>query len=239
MSININEFPQIYNKVNINTEFINNNYNFDNKIPPLENVTNVVRNDIKITPPLYPITLSSACIKNGYLYPKCLQSDPYPKCKTYDDFYYPTQQINKIEKKENYNENNKKDNDKDNDKKDNYDEKDNDKKDIINKSSKNLYEYEPRFNNVIFPWRGYTWMYPLQPNTENYYIDNIKNTPLNPIIIPKLDLVTGTSDVKIPILEKFNIEPQINLIKPQINLIEIIYIIIIIIIIYFLIINRK
>jgi hypothetical protein len=222
MSININEFPQIYNKVNINTEFINNNYNFDNEIPPLENITNVVRNDIKITPPLYPITLSSACIKNGYLYPKCLYSDPYPKCKKYDDFYYPAQQINKIDKKDN--------DKKDNDKKDN-DKKDNDKKDIV-KSSKNVYEFEPRFNNVIYPWRGYTWMYPLQPNTENYYIDNIKSTPVDPIIIPNLDLVTGTSNVKNPILEKFNIETQINLI-------EIIYIIIIIILIYFLIINRK
>jgi hypothetical protein len=220
MSININEFPQIYNKVNINTEFLNNDYNFDNQIPPLDNVTNLVRNDIRITPPLYPITLSSACIKNGYLYPKCLQGDPYPKCKTYNDFYYPTQQINKIDKVDTVN-------------KDDKDDKDvNDKKDIIKKSSKNLYEYEPRFNNVIYPWRGYTWMYPLQPNTENYYIDNIKNTPLDPIIIPKLDLNTGTSNVKNPILEKFNIETQITSI-------EIVYIIVIIILIYFLIKNRK
>ena len=225
MSININEFPQIYNKVNINTEFLNNDYNFDNEIPPLENVTNLVRNDIRITPPLYPITLSSACIKNGYLYPKCLQGDPYPKCKTYNDFYYPTQQINKIDKID------KVDNI-DKDVKDIKDVKDNYTKDIIKKSSKNLYEYEPRFNNVIYPWRGYTWMYPLQPNTENYYIDNIKNTPLDPIIIPNLDLITGTSNVKNPILEKFNIETQINSI-------EIVYIIIIIILIYFLIKNRK
>ena len=228
MSININEFPQIYNKVNINTEFLNNDYNFDNQIPPLENVTNLVRNDIKITPPLYPITLSSACIKNGYLYPKCLQGDSYPKCKTYNDFYYPTQQINKIDKIDKVDTVvtvNKDD-------KDDKENNNNYKKDIIKKRSKNLYEYEPRFNNVIYPWRGYTWMYPLQPNTENYYIDNIKSTPLDPIIIPKLDLNTGTSNVKNQILEKFNIETQITSI-------EIVYIIIIIILIYFLIKNRK
>ncbi len=224
MSININEFPQIYNKVNINTEYLNNDYNFDNEIPPLENVTNVVRNDIRITPPLFPITLSSACIKNGYLYPKCLNSDPYPKCKTYDDFYYPTQQINKIDIK-----NNDKIDIKDNDK---IDIKDNNKKNIIKKSNKNLYEYEPRFNNVIYPWRGYTWMYQIQPDTENYYIDNINSTPFDPIIIPDLDLVTGTSNVKNPILERFNIETQISSI-------EIVYFIIIIILIYFLIKNRK
>lgn len=230
MSININEYPQIYNKVNINTEFIDNNYNFDNEIPPVENTTNVVRNDIRITPPLYPVTLSSACIKNGYLYPKCLQGAPYPKCKTYDNFYYPSQQINKIEN-DDKKEDKKDDNKKDDNKKDET-KKDDNKKDEIKKSSKNLYEFEPRFNNVIYPWRGYTWMYPIQPNTENYYIDNIKSTPADPIIIPNLNLDKGTSNVKNPMLERFNIDNEINYI-------EIVYLLIIIILIYFLIVNRK
>jgi hypothetical protein len=75
-------------------------------------------------------------------------------------------------------------------------------------------------------------MYPLQPNTENYYIDNIKSTPLNPIYIPNLDLHKGTSNVKTPILERFSIDKEINYI-------EIVYLLIIIILIYFLIVNRK
>ena len=224
MTFNIDEYPQIYNKVNINTEFINNNYCFDNHIPSLENTTNVVRNDIKITPPLYPVTLSSACIKNGYLYPKSLQGDPYPKCKTYDNFYYPSQQND-----------NKKIEENDNKKIEEKDKKDNknvDKKNIIINNSKNLYELEPRFNSVIYPWRGYTWMYPLKPNTENYYVDDIKSSPVNPIIIPNLNLQNNNSGVKNPLLERFNVEKEIDYL-------EILYIIVIIILIYFLIVNRK
>ncbi len=234
MTFNIDEYPQIYNKVNINTEFINNNYCFDNHIPSLENTTNVVRNDIKITPPLYPVTLSSACIKNGYLYPKSLQGDPYPKCKTYDNFYYPSQQINKIiEEKDNKNVE-EKDNKKIEEINNKNIDKKEEKKNIIINNSKNLYELEPRFNSVIYPWRGYTWMYPLKPNTENYYVDDIKSSPVNPIIIPNLNLQNNNSGVKNPLLERFNVEK-----KNGIDNLEILYIIVIIILIYFLIVNRK
>lgn len=46
-----------------------------------------------------------------------------------------------------------------------------------------LYAFEPRYNSVIYPWRAYTWTYPIMPNTDNYYIDNINSTPPDPIIV--------------------------------------------------------
>lgn len=46
-----------------------------------------------------------------------------------------------------------------------------------------LYALEPRYNSVVYPWRAYTWMYPITPNTDNYYIDNINSSPPEPIIV--------------------------------------------------------
>jgi len=204
MTINLDQYPQIYNKVDINTGYLDCDYHFDYENKLLENVSNNVRNNVIITPPLYPTTLSSACIKNGYLYPMSLQDQPYPKCKTLDNFYYPSQQINKIlsddiEDEENSNCKDKKDTN-------TKDSKDNNKKNgLLDKvpSRRSYYELEPRFNNVNFPWRAYTWTYPIQPNTETYFRDNARSLPPNPIYIPNLNLREGTSGVKIPKLEKF------------------------------------
>ena len=222
MTINLDQYPQIYNKVDIDTGYLDNNYHFDYENKLLENVSNKIRDNVIITPPLYPITLSSACIKNGYLYPMSLQDEPYPKCKTLDDFYYPSQQIDKIVPDE---DNNEDEDDKDKDKKDDKkdykkddkkdDKKDNkkdDKKENKNgngpldkiPSRRSYYELEPRFNNVIFPWRAYTWTYPIQPNTETYFRDNVYSLSPTPTYIPNLNLREGTSGVKIPKLERFN-----------------------------------
>jgi hypothetical protein len=46
-----------------------------------------------------------------------------------------------------------------------------------------LYGLEPRYNSVVYPWRAYTWMYPITPNTDNYYVDNINSSPPDPIIV--------------------------------------------------------
>ena len=46
-----------------------------------------------------------------------------------------------------------------------------------------LYSLEPRYNSVVYPWRAYTWMYPVNPNSDNYYIDNINSSPADPIIV--------------------------------------------------------
>lgn len=46
-----------------------------------------------------------------------------------------------------------------------------------------LYALEPRYASVVYPWRAYTWMYPVTPNTDNYYIDNINSSPADPIIV--------------------------------------------------------
>jgi hypothetical protein len=46
-----------------------------------------------------------------------------------------------------------------------------------------LYSLEPRYNSVVYPWRAYTWMYPVTPNSDNYYIDNINSSPPDPIIV--------------------------------------------------------
>lgn len=46
-----------------------------------------------------------------------------------------------------------------------------------------LYSLEPRYNSVVYPWRAYTWMYPVTPNSDNYYVDNINSTPPDPIIV--------------------------------------------------------
>lgn len=46
-----------------------------------------------------------------------------------------------------------------------------------------LYSLEPRYNSVVYPWRAYTWMYPVAPNSDNYYIDNINGLPNEPIIV--------------------------------------------------------
>lgn len=46
-----------------------------------------------------------------------------------------------------------------------------------------LYALEPRYNSVVYPWRAYTWMYPVTPNSDNYYIDNINSSPADPIIV--------------------------------------------------------
>jgi hypothetical protein len=46
-----------------------------------------------------------------------------------------------------------------------------------------LYSLEPRYNSVVYPWRAYTWMYPVTPNSDNYYIDNINSSPSDPIIV--------------------------------------------------------
>jgi hypothetical protein len=209
MTINLDQYPQIYNKVDIETGFLDDNYDFDYKNKSLENVSNKIRNNVIITPPLYPTTLSSACIKNGYLYPMSLQDEPYPKCKTVDDFYYPSQQINKVLTDDD-DEKEKKDKDeKEKDKEKDKDDKKNDKGNgngSLDKvpSSRSYYELEPRFNNVIFPWRAYTWTYQIQPNTETYFRDNTRSLPPAPIYIPNLDLRKVTSGVKVPKLEKFN-----------------------------------
>jgi hypothetical protein len=212
MTINLDQYPQIYNKVDIDTGFLNCDYEFDYKNKLLHNVSNNVKNNVIITPPLYPTTLSSACIKNGYLYPMSLQDQPYPKCKTLDDFYYPAQQIDKIipddnedkeDKEDNYD--NKKDN-KDNNKKDKNENNNKNGNGLLDKfpSRRSYYELEPRFNNVIFPWRAYTWTYPIQPNTETYFRDNARSLSPTPTYIPNLNLREGTSGVKIPKLERFN-----------------------------------
>jgi len=232
MTINLDQYPQIYNKVDIDTGYIDNNYNFDYENKLLDNVSNKIRNNVIITPPLYPTTLSSACIKNGYLYPMSLQDEPYPKCKTVDDFYYPSQQIDKIIPDDIEDDNQEDDNQEDDNKIDKKDSKDKDKKDSKNKkdskekkdskdkkdnnkkngndlldkipSRRSYYELEPRFNNVIFPWRAYTWTYPIQPNTETYFRDNTRSLSPTPTYIPNLNLREGTSGVKIPKLERFN-----------------------------------
>lgn len=46
-----------------------------------------------------------------------------------------------------------------------------------------LYSLEPRYTSVVYPWRAYTWMYPVNPNTDNYYIDNINSSPIDPLIV--------------------------------------------------------
>ena len=46
-----------------------------------------------------------------------------------------------------------------------------------------LYALEPRYASVVYPWRAYTWMYPVAPNTDNYYVDNINSSPADPLII--------------------------------------------------------
>jgi hypothetical protein len=46
-----------------------------------------------------------------------------------------------------------------------------------------LYSLEPRYTSVVYPWRAYTWMYPVTPNTDNYYIDNINSSPADPLIV--------------------------------------------------------
>lgn len=204
MTINLNQYPQIYNKVDIDTGFLNDDYQFDYENKSLENVSNKIKNNVVITPPLYPTTLSSACIKNGYLYPMSLQDKPYPKCKTLDSFYYPTQQINKIIPDDDENDDDDGD---DKNKKDDKDDKNN-KNDnrLLDKipNRRSYYELEPRFNNVNFPWRAYTWTYPVQPNTETYYSDNTYSLSPTPAYIPNLNLREGTSGVKIPKLERFN-----------------------------------
>ena len=211
MTINLDQYPQIYNKVDIDTGYLDCDYHFDYENKSLENVSNKIRNNVIITPPLYPTTLSSACIKNGYLYPMSLQDEPYPKCKTVDNFYYPSQQINKVltdekDEKDNKNDSEKDKKDDEKDKKDDSDKKSNNGNGSLDKvpSSRSYYELEPRFNNVIFPWRAYTWTYPIQPNTETYFRDNTRSLPPAPIYIPNLDLRKGTSGVKVPKLEKFN-----------------------------------
>jgi hypothetical protein len=204
MTINLDQYPQIYNKVDIDTGFLNCDYEFDYKNKLLHNVSNNVKNNVIITPPLYPTTLSSACIKNGYLYPMSLQDQPYPKCKTLDDFYYPAQQIDKI-----IPDDDKEDNDDKEDSKEKYNKNENNNKNgnsLLDKfpSRRSYYELEPRFNNVIFPWRAYTWTYPIQPNTETYFRDNARSLSPTPTYIPNLNLREGTSGVKIPKLERFN-----------------------------------
>jgi hypothetical protein len=46
-----------------------------------------------------------------------------------------------------------------------------------------LYALEPRYTSVVNPSRAYTWMYPIMPNTDNYYVDNINSSPSSPIIV--------------------------------------------------------
>lgn len=229
MTINLDQYPQIYNKVDINTGYIDNDYDFNYKNKLLENVSNNVRNNVIITPPLYPTTLSSACIKNGYLYPMSLQDKSYPKCKTLDDFYYPSQQINKILLDDDKKEEDKKD------MKEQKDDKTKNNNGLLDKvpSRRSYYELEPRFTNVNFPWRAYTWTYPIQPNTETYYRDNARSLPPNPIYIPNLNLREGTSGVKIPKLEKFkNISRNKKGNKTDLIMIIIIVILIILLIKY-------
>ena len=264
MTINLDQYPQIYNKIDIDTGFLDNNYQFDYQNKLLKNVSNKIKNNVVITPPLYPTTLSSACIKNGYLYPMSLQDEPYPKCKTLDNFYYPSQQIDKIVTDDDDKDNDDKDNDdKDNDENDKNDKNDaddnkkdkkdkddkpdkkDDKQKKSNKNKKNIngsldkipsrrsyYDLEPRFNNVNFPWRAYTWTYPVQPNTESYFRDNTNSLSPTPTYIPDLNLREGTSGVKIPKLERFNNISKNK--KSNINPIDPMMMIIIIILILFL-----
>ena len=48
-----------------------------------------------------------------------------------------------------------------------------------------IYSMEPRYRDVVKPVRAYTWMYPFTPNTDDFYQDNINNTPPpTPLLFP-------------------------------------------------------
>jgi hypothetical protein len=48
-----------------------------------------------------------------------------------------------------------------------------------------IYSMEPRYRDVVTPVRAYTWMYPFTPNTDDFYQDNINNTPPpTPLLFP-------------------------------------------------------
>jgi len=48
-----------------------------------------------------------------------------------------------------------------------------------------IYSMEPRYRDVVTPVRTYTWMAPFTPNTDDFYQDNINNTPPpTPLLFP-------------------------------------------------------
>ena len=44
-------------------------------------------------------------------------------------------------------------------------------------------QLEPKYTNVVYPWKAYTWTYPILPNTDDYFLDNINSTSPDPIIV--------------------------------------------------------
>jgi len=140
----------------------------------------------KVTPPLRQMALSKQPLEvNAAFEPR----NPYIKSYKIKDYYYTTQQYDDpIPYKE-------EDDDKEEDIKDKKDKSTKDKKDLDQtayvpkykrwNNNHFIYSMEPRFNDVVTPVRAYTWMYPFSPNTEDYYIDNINNTPPpTPLLYP-------------------------------------------------------
>jgi hypothetical protein len=184
-----------------------NNLNYKSEI------NNLTDKNLDYTPPLFETSYKNKPQDtNGYLNSKNYIKVP----KTMNNYYYTSQQMDKIDKYPKYDKKNPfkfppvlitskaKKIEIDSKKEDKEDKKD--KKDknyevisnrLINKKwydDRYLYSFEPRYNDVIQRDRLYTWSYPFMPNTDNYYRDDINERGTSPIIFDNIDGVEPLPD---------------------------------------------
>lgn len=163
------------------------------KNPHNKNTSNTVKTtfnvDIDPIPPLYPITYDTNAQKNnGYLN---LNNDvPYES--EINKYYYPSQQLDKVEII-----NNKLPNILNNVdilKSDNKSINNNNSNEINNKEWHDgtyLYTFEPKILNSIYPWYSSKLLFPFENKNSSNYRDNINNSPS---ILP--DIGNSSDDIE-------------------------------------------
>jgi len=176
-------------------------------------ITKLTDKNLTYNPPLYETSSDNdPQDTNGYLNSKNYIVVP----KTIDNYYYTSQQMDKVDNKCNYNKKNpfkfppplvttevKKSNiDSESESKSKLKKNKSELQPVISDKLINkawydgryLYSFEPRYNDVIKPNRIYTWTYPFMPNTDNYYRDDIQQRGNSPIIFDNIDSVEPLPD---------------------------------------------
>ena len=82
-------------------------------------------------------------------------------------------------------------------------------------NNRDIYSLEPRYQNVYFPQRQYTYGYTFQPNSDDYFIDNTKTVNNSPIIMS--DIVQNANEVLKKLIPKTWKNEEIDLARLKKN----------------------
>ena len=82
-------------------------------------------------------------------------------------------------------------------------------------NDRDIYSLEPRYKNVYFPKRQYTYGYTFQPNTDDYFIDNTRTVSNSPIIMS--DLFQNANEIITKLIPKTWKNEEIDLARLKQN----------------------